>query len=88
MLGIKKMDIGLSGFPRGVNADDLREGLQALGADVIDVKVFEAPEGTETFALVKVDTDASGVAALVDMINGKVWRGSVLTAERYVYGQR
>jgi hypothetical protein len=78
------LKIGIGGFPPETDAAEIRRAVEEFGVPVNEVTVEASPDPTRYRALIDADVDEAGARVLVDKIDGRVWRGKPLRAERYL----
>ncbi len=78
------MKIGVGGFPPETDAAEIRQALEDFGVPVNEVTIEASPDPSRYLALIDADVDETGARVLVELIDGKVWRGKQLRAERYL----
>jgi len=78
------MHISIGGFPEEVDEAQIREALEAYGAEVESV-TLEPDSGGHTLAVVEVATDKTGAKILAEAINGRIWQGHRLRARAFLF---
>ncbi len=74
------MNVIIRDLPDNTSEEEIGELLKEHGVPVTGVTMTN--EGDEEYyvAVVALDTDRAGAAALVKMLDGKLWRGKILKA--------
>ena len=78
------MKIGVGGFPPETDAEEIRQALEDFGVPVNEVTIGASPDPSRYLALIYADVDEAGARVLVDKIDGKMWKGKQLRADRYL----
>lgn len=74
------MNVVIRNLPDGTTRDEIVEILKEHGVPVTAVTMNNEGDEQKLVAVVAMDTDQSGAAALVKMVDGKFWKGKTLHA--------
>lgn len=78
------MKIGIGSFPPETDATEIRQAPEEFGVPVNEVTIEASPDPNRHLALIDADVDEAAARVLVDKIDGKMWKGKQLRAERYL----
>lgn len=74
------MNVVIRNLPDNTSEDEIGELLKEHGVPVNSVTLTNEGDQERYVAVVSMDTDHAGAAALVKMLDGRFWRGKTLKA--------
>jgi RNA recognition motif-containing protein len=74
------MNVVIGNLPGNTSEQEVLEILKEHGVPVTEVKLTNEGNTDVAVAVVGLDTDRAGAAALVKMVHGKQWKGRTLRA--------
>lgn len=74
------MNVVIRNLPDDTTRDEIHEILKEHGVPVTAVTMNNEGDEQRLVAVVAMDSDSAGAAALVKMVDGKFWRGKTLKA--------
>lgn len=77
------MKVRVSNLPADVKEDDIHDLLQQSD-EIRDVELVTAGDADDADAIIDTDDDAAA-EAVVELINGRHWKGRTLRADKLLY---